>query len=250
MTRIDRSPIQGMLERAGAVPCGVCTLPMLPEHPHNHHTDPQAGYDPMPDKPADRDEWVALIKAEYIAEIPVNLHVRQVPSHAEPVAVSQYSAEAAGWVPTGEQVDVLDTGALGSPPWSVPFHRRIGAYRFWEGEVVLSDSELTNAPWRRNLEGIRRWCASSHRTWYEHRGEPLCWLLVQMTMFGGWSTGQGVKELAKQGFAVSPEKAETLLFGWEREDGKHQDGAYDKWWAWVGNDLNGLTLKRVRKPAA
>lgn len=248
MTRIDRSPEQLDAEAAASArnladaihSCDSCGNPYLEGYPHRHEKPVTVAYDPMPNKPTTREGLVAFIRREYLAEVPARLHVQQVPSHAEPIGVSQYSAEAAGFIVVEQEGHLaLDVGELGSPPWSVPFHRRIGSYRFWEGEVVQAESELLGTPWTRNLNGVRRWCAGKHRTWYEHRGEPLCWILVRLHVEGGYIIPRAVEKLAKEGFAVTVDKADKLV-----------GDALDKWWAWTANDMNDLTMMRIRKPAA
>lgn len=234
MTRIDRGDIHK---------CLTCDNDYLEGYPHRHATEPQSSYDPMPDKPATRAELVATIRREYLAEKPPRLHVRQVPSHAEPIGVSQYSAEAAGYVTN--DVPVLDIGELGSPPWSPSFHRYIGGARWWDGEMVMVDLDAQVYPWTRNLNSLRRWCGGKHATWYEHQGKPLCWTLIHHVMLGGYSIFKAAE--AEQ---ISAEKAGELLFG-HRElacdhVGRCPDGAFDKWWAWASNDMNGLTLRRAR----
>lgn len=215
--------------------CADCGNDYLEGYPHHHERPAVILYDPMPHKPKTRDGLIAYIRREYLAEVPNRLHVRQVPGHAEPIGVSQYSAEAAGWVVVEQDGHpTLDVGELGSPPWSVPFHRRLGSYRMWEGEVVQSDDELQNVPWTRNLNGIRRWCAGKHRTRYEHRGEPLCWVLVRLVIEGGYVIGRAAE---LQG--ISEDRADRLF-----------SEALDKWWVWTANDMNDLTMRRVRAPAA
>lgn len=214
----------------GTAPCRTCLKPMLPDYPHRHETPVRPDYDPMPERPQTMSGMLAVIRGEYLSEIPLRLHVQYVPSQAEPVAVSEYSVSAAGYVVTDMTEAVLDTGALGSPSWSPMFHRYVGAARFFEGEVVLADEDLAPFPWTRQLEGLRRWCAGKHRTWYEHRERPLCWLLVRLVVEGGYSTGRAA-ELEE----VSQEKASELL-----------ETALGKWWGWVSNDMNGLDLRRRR----
>lgn len=170
---------------------------------------------------------LAIARAEYLAELPTTLHVQYVPSQAQPVAVSEYSAMAAGYVVTDQTIDVLDTGPLGSPSWAPPFHRYLGAAQWWEGEMVLADEDLAPFPWTRQLEGVRRWCAGRHRTWYEHRQRPLCWCLLRDLVEGGYALGRAA-ELE----GVSVETARRLV-----------EVAVAKWWAWVSNDLNGLELR-------
>lgn len=213
------------------IPCRFCRKPMLADYPHRHDTPVRPDYDPMPPRPQTTAGMLALIRREYLAEIPARIHVAYVPSRAEPVAVSEYSAAAAGFIPTEHSEELLDTGALGSPSWSPAFHRYIGAAQFWEGEMVLADEELVPFPWTRQLEGLRRWCTGKHRTWYEHRQRPLCWLLVREVVEGGYSVGRAA-ELEH----VSPEKAQELI-----------GVAAGKWFAWVSNDLNGLDLRRPRQ---
>lgn len=155
-----------------------------------------------------------IMRAEYLAEIPRHLHVGYVPSRAEPVTLDDRIA------------DLLDTGPLGSPSWSPPFHRYIGAAEFWEGEMVLADAELAPFPWTRQLEGVRRWCAAKHRAWDDHDG-PLCWSLLVDLLHG----------------YPLPHVADA--HGVELDQARELAGtALGKWWAWTSNDLNGLDLRR------
>lgn len=212
----------------------VCAKPMLPDYPHHHETPPRPDYDPMPGRPTSPGAMIALIRAEVRSELPVRLHVTYVPSRAEPIAVSEYSASAAGFVAGEFYIDALDTGELGSPSWSPAFHNYVGAVTGWEGELVLRDEDLTGFPWMRQLEGLRRWCASYHRTWYEHQLRPLCWTLVRHVVFGGYSVHR-----AAQLEGISGEKGDELFAR-----------AVDKWWGWVSNDVNAIDLRRPRRPAA
>jgi len=216
------------------VPCPVCFKPALPDYPHHHETAPRPDYNPMPPRPSDPATMIAFIRAEVRAELPERLHVAYVPSRAEPIAVSAYSAAAVGYVPTGVVIEVLDTGALGSPSWAPAFHRYVGAVTGWGTEVVLHDEDLAPFPWMRQLEGVRRWCAGRHRTWYEHQLRPLCWLLVRHVVFGGYSVAR-----AGELEGITPGTAGDLF-----------TKAVDKWWAWVSNDVNGIDLHRRRPPAA
>jgi hypothetical protein len=221
-----------MTRRSDIHPCPTCGHDFLEGYEHRHEKPIAPGYDPMPYKPMERADLVVLIRSEYVAELPVRIHVQQVPSKAEPIGVGQYSAEAAGW--SAGEVEVLDTGPLGSPSWSVPFHQYIGSYHSQFGETVRKDEDLYQFPWSRNLEGVRRWCAGKHRTWYEHRGLPLCWTLVRLVVEGGYSVGKAA-DLA----TVSPDKADELL-----------TVALDKWWVWTSEDVNGLRSMRVKPKAA
>lgn len=212
MTRLDLSP--ETLDALAAVRSA------------NEAAAPRVDYNPMPPKPADLQGLIALIRAEYLAEVPVRLHVAYVPGALAPIYVA---------VDSEDTVSVEDTGALGSPSWSPTFHRLIGAVK-WDddkGMLNLRDSDLRPFPWRRNLEGVRRWCSGKHRTWYEHQERPLCWTLAQLVIFGGYSIGR-----AGQLQGIPPEKAETLV-----------TTALGKLYAWVSNDLNGIDLRPAR-PAA
>lgn len=234
-----------MTDRFDVHPCLSCGNPYLEGYPHRHATEPRGSYDPMPSKPSTRAGLVAVIAREFAAEKPPRLHVRQVPSRAEPIGVSQYSAEAAGYVVTDESMDVLDTGELGAPPWAPAFHRYIGGVSLWDGELVSTDMDPEAHVWSKNLHSLRRWCAGKHATWYEHAGRPVCWSLVMLVVFGGYSLGRAAVELD-----IIPEKADMLLFGHlERAcDCKKAcpPGALERWWSWVSNDMNGVTLRRVR----
>lgn len=223
-----------MSRRADVHSCVTCGNDYLEGYEHRHEKPLQPAYDPMPYKPKERAELVALIRSEYLSELPVRLHVHQVPSRAEPIGVSEYSAAAAGWVPSDRTIEELDTGPLGSPSWSMPFHQYIGSYHFQFGETIRKDEDLHQFPWSRNLEGVRRWCAGKHRTWYEHRGLPMCWTLVRLVVEGGYSISRAA-DLVN----VIPEQADDLL-----------TVALDKWWVWTSEDLNGLRTMRVKPKAA
>jgi hypothetical protein len=212
----------------------TCAKAMLPDYPHHHETPPRPEWNPMPPRPADPDELIALIRAELRAELPERLHVAYVPSRSEPVGVSEYSAGAAGYQPTGRTEDLLDTGELGSPSWAPAFHRYVGAVTGWQGEIVVRDEDLAPFPWHRQLEGVRRWCASKHRTWYEHQARPLCWTLQRHVFFGGY-----VVPRAGQLEGITAATSDELFFR-----------ATDKLWAWVSNDVNAIDLRRRRSPAA
>jgi hypothetical protein len=235
--------------RADIHKCLSCGNDYLEGYPHRHATEPRSGYDPMPPKPTSRQELVWVIAREYGAEKPPRIHARQVPSRAEPIAVSQYSAEAAGFVVTDEEIAVLDTGELGAPPWSSPFHRYVGGIHLWDGEMIVDERDLEPSPWTRNLEGVRRWCAGKHRTWYEHQSKPLCWLLIRLVICGGYSVGRAAIEEQ-----VPIDTADVLLFGHRDRQCDHvghcPDGAFDKWWAWTSNDVNGLRSVRMKPKAA
>lgn len=230
--RRDGAPLERARAKDEIHPCLHCGNPYLKGYPHRHATDPNTGYDPMPRKPAERAALVLVMRSEYMAELPVRIHVQQVPSHAEPIGVGQYSAEAAGWS-LGE-VEVLDTGPLGSPSWSHPFHQYIGSYYSQFGETVRKDKDLHLFPWSRNLEGLRRWCAGKHRTWSEHRGQPVCWTLVRLLVEGGYSVSRAADLVT-----ITPERADELL-----------TVALDKWWVWTSDDMNGLRSVRVKPKAA
>lgn len=224
-------------------PCAFCGKNYLEGYPHRHDPPVSPHYNPMPAKPRDFDELVALIRAEYLSEIPGRLHVSYVPNRAEPIGVSQYSAEAAGIV--SSKVDALDTGELGSPSWSPAFHRYVGGVTVWEGEQTMDQEDLKPTPWTLHLDELRVLCSGQHRTWYEHRFLPLCWTLVRLMMTGY------TLDRAAQHEGISPEKARDLLEGAHRGQvcthrGKCPEGAFDKWWAWVSNDLNGINLNRKR----
>lgn len=231
------------MKRADIHKCLDCGNDYLEGYPHRHATAPKSSYDPMASKPSSKDELVKIIAREFAAEKPQRLHVRQVPSHAEPIGVSQFSAEAAGYVTV--QIDVLDIGELGSPPWAPGFNRYIGGARLWDGEIVLTDLDSRLYPWTRNLQSLRRWCAGKHATWYEHQGKPLCWTLIQLVIVGGYSMAQ-----AAEATQIPEDSASLLLFGHRGREcdhvGRCPEGALDKWWAWTSNDMNGLTLKRTR----
>lgn len=213
---------------SGVAPCPTCGKPaMLPEYPHQHATPLASSWNPMPPRPAALADLLAALRTEYLAEIPGRLHSRQVPSHTEPIPVDLSD-------PYGAQMEVTDSGELGGPAFSPIFHRRIGASRFMEGERVESDRDLAPFPYARQLEGVRRWCAGKHRTWYEHQERPLCWVLLRHVVIGGYAIGR-----AAQLEGVSEEKARELV-------GK----AAGKWFAWVSSDLNGIDLRGKRRSAA
>lgn len=237
MTNVDISPEQRDAEAAqerDLAICATCLKPYLPPYEHRHEKPIAPGYDPMPFKPQERAELIAVIRSEYLAELPVRIHVQQVPSRAEPIGVGQYSAEAAGWVPGEMMVDALDTGPLGSPSWSMPFHQYIGSYYSQFGETVRKDEDLSQFPWCRNLEGVRRWCAGKHRTWSEHRGLPICWSLIRLMVEGGYSVSRAADLVT-----ITPERADELL-----------TVALDKWWIWTSEDVNGLRTMRIKPKAA
>ena len=203
--------------------CPTCHKPALEEYPHHHETPLSSSYNPMPPRPADLSVLLLTLAREYRDEMPGRIHSRQVPDHTEPIPVDLGD-------PDGAQIDVTDSGALGGPPFSPIFHRRIGAIRAWEGVMVLSDAELRPFPYARQLEGVRRWCAGKHRTWYEHQGRPLCWTLLRHVIVGGYIIGRAA-ELE----GVSEEKARQLV-----------TVAAEKWYTFVSNDLNGLDLRPTR----
>lgn len=251
MTRIAKSDAQLNAEAAstGKIhPCLDCGNPYLDGYPHRHATEPRSGYDPMPSKPTSRVELVRTIASEFGAEMPPRIHARQVPSRAEPIGVSEYSAAAAGYVLSDQEIDVLDTGELGAPPWSSPFHRYIGSVH-WDGSLVMDEADLEPYPWTRNLLGLRRWCAGKHRGWYEHQEQPMCWLLIRLIVMGGYSLGKAALELH-----IPVDTADVLLFGHRDRScdhaGRCPDGAFDKWWSWTSNDLNGLRSVRIKPTKA
>jgi len=203
--------------------------------------DRNTRYNPMPPRPLGWEQMVAIIRAEYLAELPVRIHVSYVPNRPEPIAVGEYTAGAAGYAT--RTMFVTDTGELGSPSWAPAFHRRVGAVTGWGEEIALNDGDMVIFPWARQLEGVRRWCASRHRTWYEHQMRPLCWLLLRHVVLGGYSI-----ERAADLEGVSPEKALALLAGHVDCDPTHrgrcETGALGRWWRWVSNDLNGVDTRR------
>jgi hypothetical protein len=223
--------------------CLTCGNPYLEGYPHRHATDPRADYDPMPPKPAGRAALVAVIAREYGAEKPTRLHVHQVPSRTEPIAVSQYSAAAAGMVTT--EVSVLDAGELGAPPWAPSFHRYIGGIRLFDDEMVTTELDPQAFPWTRNLHSLRRWCAGKHRDWYDHGARPLCWTLIGLVVVAGYDLDRAAAEAG-----VPVDVADVLLFGHRDRDcdhvGRCPPGALDRWWSWTSNDLNDVALRRVR----
>jgi hypothetical protein len=206
--------------------CRACRLPALPGYPHRHDSPARPDYDPMPPRPESTGAQFAILRAEYLAELPSRLHVRYVPSHTEAVRTSTY--QGGRYVPSEREEDLLDTGQLGSPAWAPEFGRYVGAARYMLGEMVLADAALRPFPWARQLEGVRRWCTARHRTWYEHDARPLCWLLIRDLL-----TGATVDEAAATE-EVDAAKAQELLVV-----------AIGKWWAWVSNDLNGLDVRRT-----
>lgn len=195
-------------------------------YPHRHETPQRPDYDPMPPRPPTFGALVAFMRAEYIAEIPDRLHVHQVPDHTEPIPLESGH-------PEGATMDVTDSGQLGGIAFSPAFHRRIGAIKYWQGELVLADKDMAPFPWARQLEGVRRWCSAKHRTWYEHQERPLCWILLRHVTFGGYSVGR-----ASELEGVSELKGEELLAE-----------ALGKWFAWVSNDLNSIEMRK-RRPSA
>jgi hypothetical protein len=244
---MTRAKSDAQLDAEAALPrCAICGKPYLEGYPHRHETPPRPEYDPMPPRP-DREAMVAYIRAEYYAELPHRLHVAYVPGRAEPIAVSEYSAGAAGYVPTDASLAVLDTGELGSPSWSPLFHRRVGAVTMILEETIERDEDMAPFPWAHQLQGIRRWCATKHQAWYEHAGHPLCWTLLRHHVLGGYSLGRAA-ELE----GVTEDTAIRLIF-----DGPHggdcpkrhpkqcPDGALGKWWAFVSTDLNAIDLRQL-----
>jgi hypothetical protein len=147
------------------VNCTTCGLPAVVGYPHRHETPVRPDYDPMPACPDTLDEMVALMRAGYQSEIPVQLHVSYVPGRAEPMAVSEYSSTAAGYVVTEQTIEAIDSGALGSPSWSPAFHRRAGGVTVWGDEWTLDGGDYQAFPWAYAIGvSLRNWCRSRHLT--------------------------------------------------------------------------------------
>jgi len=204
-------------------PCPTCSKPMLPGYPHNHYTQPRVDFNPMPPRPPSLSQMVGYLRMLYLEEIPDRLHVAHVPSHTAPVPVDMAD-------PDGPSVMVVDAGPLGGPPFAPAFAKRIGAVVAWQGEIVLRDTDLE--PAARALEGVRRWCAGRHRTWYEHDGRPLCWLLLRHVTFGGYTVA---------GAAALEDVADA---------GELLAGAVDRWWRYTDAEVNGLRVRRSKNAAA
>lgn len=233
MTRIEKSDAQLDAEASREIhKCQTCGRDYLDGYPHHHATEPRAGYDPMPPRPPSVLGMIAVIRREYRLEIPPRLHVSYVPGRTEPIGVSEYSAAAAGYVAgTAGIVDALDTGPLGSPPWSPTFHRRVGAVTHWEGAQTIEESDWMIFPWALAIERrLDRWCRSKHgnrpELWREHRGEVICPPLVELVI----KRDRSIAEAAAQ-FDMTPERAEEVL-----------DDALRRVWGQVSNVLNRLPV--------
>jgi hypothetical protein len=211
--------------------CTTCRKPFLPGYPHRHETPLRPDYNPMPAKPPALAALVALIRAEYLAELPVRLHVSYVPNRAEPIAVSEYSAAAAGYVATAESRDSLDTGELGAPSWSPAMHRRVGGVEIWGDALTVIEADYRWFPWALAIERrLPAYCRRRHVTrpelWREHREQPICQPLVLAVIAGGNS----LYDAAAQ-FSMTPERCTTVL-----------EEALGKVWAITSNLVNEIDL--------
>lgn len=161
-------------------------------------------------------------------EIDEKLHVVAVPGHVEPIPVHLDD-------PQGPKEMVSDSGPLGGRPWSRPMERRMGI-KFFQGEWALDDHEYRPYPVSRAVAGVRRYCSGKHADWPEHRGEPVCWDLLRHITEGRYSVYQAAVRTE-----LTPERAVYLL---HRFEGKTWQGAVDKVWTWVANELNGIPRTR------
>lgn len=205
------STLNALAERGELDTCAHCRKPFVIGREHRHETPPRPDYNPMPPRPSSLVALVAVIRAEYAAEVPNRLHVAYVPNRVEPVGVSEYSAGAAGYALTPETHDLLDTGELGSPSWSPPMHRRVGGVEVWGDAMTVREDDYRMFPWalaifRRLPAHCRRRHVTRGDLYHEHRGEPICGPLVERVVGGGAS----LKDVAAD-FAMTPERCSVLL---------------------------------------
>lgn len=211
--------------------------------PSNRPTaEPDNSYSPMGKRPADLECGspvhsghtsppcclVGWLLHESRMEAPSQLHVYAVPSHVEPIPL--YLSD-----PLGPSEEVTDSGELGGRPWSLPMERRMGI-KFFEGEWAVDDHDYQQFPLARAMVGMRRFCSSKHSSWTEHRGEPVCYLLLELVVKGRFSVSEAADRLD-----LTPERAIYLL---HRFNDRSWVGAADKLWTWVANDINGISLRR------
>lgn len=119
-------------------------------------------------------------------------------------------------------------------PWSRPMKRRVG-------ELHLRDEwerpDVPDWPFDAALGRLRRWCAGKHRMLPDHRGEPLCWMLVNRIVSGQRSVYRAALELE-----LTPERARRLLHD-------QRKGAADLLWSWVAERVNEVDLSYLRPSA-
>lgn len=139
---------------------------------HRPSDEPDTRWNPVPVRPPTLLGLLVLIRSEWRAELPLRLHVHQVPDHTEPIPV------LAGH-PEGATLDVTDSGPLGGAAWSMPAHRRFGAVTMWEAEQTIDADDYRIFPFAYALERrIPGWCRRRHANrpelYLEHRGQPIC----------------------------------------------------------------------------
>lgn len=223
------------------VTCGTCGCQAVPEYPHRHETPLRPDYNPMPPCPDDLDEMIAFMREGLREEIPIALHVSYVPGRAEPIAVSEYSQAAAGYVVAEATVDVLDTGSLGSPSWSPPFHHRIGGITGFDGDWTLEARDYALMPWTYATEVVlRNWCRSRHLTrpeeYAEHRGVTVCHDLTRELLLRRSSIDEAVAACG-----LSMDRAMYLL---SHQGKRKMEGALHLVWRAVSERLNNIDLRR------
>jgi hypothetical protein len=224
------------------VNCTTCGLPAVVGYPHRHETPVRPDYDPMPACPDTLDEMVALMRAGYQSEIPVQLHVSYVPGRAEPMAVSEYSSTAAGYVVTEQTIEAIDSGALGSPSWSPAFHRRAGGVTVWGDEWTLNTGDYQAFPWAYAIDvSLRNWCRSRHLTrpelYREHRHTTICHSLTRLVVAHRYPIDK-----AAEACEMTTERAAWLL---QHVGAKgRQEGALRLVWRVVSERLNDIDLRR------
>jgi len=227
---------------AGTHVCRQCGGRYLEEYPHRHETPPRPDYTVMGLHPYELDcglstsrlrrdpdrygtyhyRWCCYIheaRAEWQRGINIRLHVRLVPSDAVPVAVSEYSAAAAGYIVTGRVEELLDAGI------GVPFHPDFAA--------LLDDVPTELLP-QKLLHFRRNVCAAKHRGYLDHANRDLCDTLLRLVICGRYSVDGAARYVG-----VTPERVES-----------HLTKAFRDIWNWRAAAINELTGPRMRKEDA